>query len=194
MMLYLFQIGDTGIHKNEEQYLVIQLNHIYRQSIQCMNEEYTQYTKQRANNELPTTTEDVSSYIVRNWMRKNGDDILTDELMRWILNPMKAMLRWTHGKLWRFYVWTFDGACNVYVKFMFVFVCVVAVMWMWISTYWLIYVQVMLSSFSKDRVPSIRDYHHGPLAFVALLYGTWSRHEATTYMYSAYIAYYCPPT
>ena len=46
---------------------------------------------------------------------------------------------------------------------------------------------VLLLSFRKDRVPKIRDCHHGKLSFVALLYGMRSDHETITCMYSLYI-------
>ena len=50
---------------------------------------------------------------------------------------------------------------------------------------------VLFSSTRKDRVPKMRDHHHGKLSFVALLYGIRSDHETTACMHSLYIVYYC---
>ena len=46
---------------------------------------------------------------------------------------------------------------------------------------------VLLLSSRKDRVPKIRDDHHGKLSSAALLYGIRSDHKTTTCMYSLYI-------
>ena len=43
---------------------------------------------------------------------------------------------------------------------------------------------VMLFASWKDRVGDIRDYHHGLLSLVDLLYIIRSAYEATTYMWS----------